>query len=95
VRQTTDADGNEVTISTATEREGNVAYLYLVLKCMKDIRDIWGFDVLPAAQDVGSSLSEQVQKLNDRAKKYEAELQAGTAGGPAPAAPQGAGEMPT
>lgn len=94
VRQTTDADGNEVTVTTATEREGNVAYLYVVLKCMADIRDIWGFDVLPAAQDVGSSLAEQVQRLDERAKRYEAEVKAATAGGTPPAAPQGAGEVP-
>lgn len=83
-RQTTNADGEEITVNEVVEREGNIAYLQTAIKCMADIRAIWGFDVMPAAQDLGGTLADAVSKLQDRVTAYVSETAAqdGQAGNP-------------
>lgn len=94
VRQTTDPEGNEQTVTELVEREGNVAYIDRVLETIDRRMKLWGLNVNAADQEISSSVASIAASIAARGVKYEqSQAQEGHPEGPAPAAPSGAGEV--
>jgi DNA-binding transcriptional regulator LsrR (DeoR family) len=73
-RKTTGDDGgdtSEVMSTDVIERCGDVSYLETVMQAMDAQARLWGLEVLPAAHERPSSLSQLMADLKARAEEYE------------------------
>jgi predicted transcriptional regulator len=83
VRQTTDADGREVIVNEAVEREGSVAYLDRWLAALDRKAKVLGLNVADAQQEQSftvSSLAEEMLAVTKRYDDHRAQVQAADPG---------------
>ena len=97
-RQTTDADGNEVTVNEAIEREGSTHYLTLALAALDRKAKVLGLNVADAPQEP-FTVSSLAAEVDERGKAYEqrADPEAPSPVDPGQRAPDpgtGTGEVP-
>jgi len=75
VRQTTDAEGNEVTITTAEERDGNLAFMDRRMAAMAGKAKVLGLNVADKPNDEGPfTLASLSLAIHERSKAYDERL---------------------
>jgi len=74
VRQTTNADGEEVTVNDLVEQTGNPSYLDRARHALADQRSLWGLDVAAAEQDEFFSIANVTRRMAEREQAYEQRL---------------------
>jgi hypothetical protein len=66
-------DGDDVVSSESTEQNGNPQHLQIVLQALRDLRALWGLDVLPATQEMSTVAGiAMAAKIQERAAAYVA-----------------------
>ena len=98
VRTTTDAEGNEVTVQMAEERNGTVGYIDRWLAALDSKAKVLGLNVADAQQEQAFTISSLSSEMKDRRKAYEArkltQVPPGDPGERAAVAGDGAGGVP-
>jgi len=74
VRQTTNAEGEEVTVNEAIEREGTVAYLDRARAALADQRSLWGLDVQAQEQEEYFNIADITRAIVARSDAYDRRL---------------------
>lgn len=71
VRQTTNADGEETTVTVLVEQTGNPSYLDRARNALADQRSLWGLDVAAAEQDEFFSIADITRAAAARGEAYD------------------------
>jgi len=74
VRQTTNAEGEEVVVNDLVEQTGNVAYLDRARAALADQRELWGLNVAAAEQEEDFNIASIARGIVDRSDAYDRRL---------------------
>lgn len=77
VRQTTNAEGEEVVVNDLVEQTGNVAYLDRARAALADQRSLWGLDVQAQEQEMDFNIASIARGIEAREEAYERRLATG------------------
>jgi hypothetical protein len=64
-------NGDDLVSRESTEQNGNPQHLQIVLQALRDLRSLWGLDVMPAGQEP-VTLASLAADLAERERAYEA-----------------------